>query len=70
MGTGFDNFSDTAHHSFKKLGADVLANRELLRAAMEAQGFKAYNEEWWHYSWPEAGKFEVLDIDFKKFLKQ
>ncbi len=70
MGTGFDNFSDTAHHTFKKLPADVLANRELLRSAMEKYRFRTYTEEWWHYSWPESGKFEILDIDFKKFIKQ
>jgi D-alanyl-D-alanine dipeptidase len=70
MGTGFDNFSDTAHHNFKKLPADVLANRELLKTTMEAFGFIAYGEEWWHYSWPGSGKFEILDIEFKKFGKQ
>jgi len=69
MGTGFDNFSDTAHHTFKKLPADVLANRELLRSTMEKFGFNTYNEEWWHYSWPGPGKFEILDIDFKKMKK-
>jgi zinc D-Ala-D-Ala dipeptidase len=70
MGTGFDNFSDTAHHTFKKLPADVLQNRALLRSTMEKMGFITYNEEWWHYSWPGSGKFEILDIDFKKFVNQ
>jgi D-alanyl-D-alanine dipeptidase len=69
MGTGFDNFSDTAHHTFKKLSVDVLTNRELLRTTMERSGFRTYTEEWWHYSWPESGKYEILDIDFKKFIK-
>jgi zinc D-Ala-D-Ala dipeptidase len=70
MGTDFDNFSDTAHHSFKKLAAGVLQHRELLRSTMEKHGFKAYTDEWWHYAWPESGKFEILDIDFKKLTKQ
>lgn len=69
MGTGFDNFSDTAHHSFKKLAADILQNRELLRSTMAKFGFNAYNEEWWHYSWPGSDKFEILDIDFKEMAK-
>lgn len=70
MGTGFDNFSDTAHHSFTKLSEDVLQNRLLLKALMEKYGFKAYEKEWWHYSWPDAAKFEILDIEFKKLYKE
>ncbi|HMU47572.1 MAG TPA: M15 family metallopeptidase [Chitinophagaceae bacterium] len=66
MGTGFDNFSDTAHHTFTKLPEEILQNRILLKSVMEKYGFKAYNEEWWHYSWPESSMFEILDLDFKK----
>jgi zinc D-Ala-D-Ala dipeptidase len=69
MGTGFDNFSDTAHQSFLKLPQDVLDNRKLLKTTMEKHGFKPYADEWWHYSWPDAAKFEILDIDFKKLKK-
>ena len=32
MGTGFDNFTDTAHHTFKNLDSTVLQNRNLLKA--------------------------------------
>lgn len=69
MGTGFDNFSDTAHHNFNKLSHEVLQNRQLLKTTMERHGFIAYNAEWWHYSWPGAGKYEILDIEFKKLGK-
>lgn len=69
MGTGFDNFSDTAHQGFTRLPADVLQNRLFLKTIMEKHGFKPYNDEWWHYSWPEAAKFELLDIDFRKLAK-
>lgn len=69
MGTGFDNFSDTAHHGFTKLPEEVLQNRLLLRTTMEKNGFRPYNDEWWHYSWPDAARFELLDIDFKKLAK-
>lgn len=69
MGTGFDNFTDSAHHSFKSLPATVLANRQLLRTTMESFGFKALETEWWHYSWPNDRNYEVLDLDFKKLGK-
>lgn len=70
MGAGFDNFTDTAHHSFKNLPATVLQNRELLRNVMEKNGFTIYNEEWWHYTFKSETKFEVLDIPFKKLAKE
>ena len=66
MGTGFDNFSDTAHHAFKNLPEVVLQNRLLLKTTMEKHGFKALDTEWWHYYLPNSATYELLDIDFKK----
>lgn len=66
MGTGFDNFSDTAHQTFTRLPTEVLQNRKLLRSAMEKNGFEALETEWWHYFLSGGDRFEILDIDFKK----
>lgn len=66
MGTGFDNFSDSAHQSFINLPDTVLQNRKLLRLIMEKYGFTALETEWWHYYLPNAKDFELLDISFKK----
>ncbi|MEI7734313.1 MAG: D-alanyl-D-alanine dipeptidase [Ferruginibacter sp.] len=67
MGTGFDNFSDTAHHAFSNLPEEVLQNRLLLKNIMEQHGFKALDTEWWHYSLPNAKEFELMNIAFKDF---
>ena len=69
MGTGFDNFTDTAHHSFTHLKEEVLQNRLLLRSVMEKNGFKAFESEWWHYFLIDGNRFEILDIEFKKLKK-
>jgi len=69
MGTGFDNFTDSAHHAFKDFPGNILQNRKLLKDIMENNGFKALETEWWHYSWTKPEGFEVLDIPFKKFRK-
>ena len=69
MGTGFDNFSDTAHHGFTNLPEEVLQNRLLLKKVMAQHGFKALDTEWWHYSLPNANDFELLDISFKELEK-
>ena len=69
MGTGFDHFTDTAHHSFKALPADVIKHRQLLRSTMEKHGFRALETEWWHYSWPNEKNYQVLDLSFRKLRK-
>lgn len=65
MGTDFDNFTDTAHHSFKNLPANVLQNRNFLREVMEKYGFRALETEWWHYSFGNAKDYDVLDLNFE-----
>ncbi|HUS02760.1 MAG TPA: M15 family metallopeptidase [Chitinophagaceae bacterium] len=69
MGTGYDNFSDTAHQTFMNLPQKILQNRDLLKALMEKYGFKLFETEWWHYSLPNAANYEILDIPFKKLRK-
>jgi D-alanyl-D-alanine dipeptidase len=68
MGTGFDNFSDTARPDFMNLPAEALQNRSLLKTEMEKYGFKVLETEWWHF-YRNDPEFELLDIDPKKFKK-
>jgi D-alanyl-D-alanine dipeptidase len=48
MGTPFDTFSESAHTANAEGG--VLTNRRTLVRAMEAEGFRNYDKEWWHFS--------------------
>ncbi len=66
MGTGFDNFTDSAHQKFKNFSSFILGNRALLRNVMKKYGFVMYDTEWWHYSWPAADKFYLLDLSFQQ----
>jgi D-alanyl-D-alanine dipeptidase len=68
MGTGFDAFSDTAHHGFAGLSPEQEKNRQLLKTTMEKFGFKALNTEWWHYSW-QGKTFDVLNLSFRQLAK-
>jgi zinc D-Ala-D-Ala dipeptidase len=69
MGTGFDNFTDSAHIDFTNLSPDVLKNRNLLRSTMEKFGFIQLTTEWWHYYLPNSSSYELLDISFKDLKK-
>jgi D-alanyl-D-alanine dipeptidase len=53
MGTPFDTFSESAHTANAQGG--VLANRRILVRAMEAEGFRNYEKEWWHFSFDVPG---------------
>ncbi|HLK28208.1 MAG TPA: M15 family metallopeptidase [Puia sp.] len=64
MPTGWDNFTDSAHHDFNNLSDEVLKNRKLLKETMEKYGFVEFATEWWHYSLPNPEKYEVLDLSF------
>lgn len=69
MPTDFDNFSDTARQDFNGTDAIRMTNRNLLREIMEKYGFLALSTEWWHFSWPQAENFEVLDLSFEELEK-
>lgn len=66
MPTGFDNFTDSAHQDFMQLSQEVLQNRKLLRETMEKHGFKYFETEWWHFSLPDAAKYDVMDLTFNE----
>ncbi len=69
MGTGYDHFTDTAHHSFQQLSATVLHNRQLLKTTMEKAGFAALPTEWWHYYWPNDRAYDVMDFSFDQLTQ-
>ena len=70
MGTGYDNFTDSAHHSFTpNFSAEIIANRTLLLTTMLNAGFKKFDTEWWHYSWISKEPYDVLDFSFKQMKK-
>jgi D-alanyl-D-alanine dipeptidase len=69
MPTDFDNFSDSARQDFTGTDASRIANRDLLKRTMEKYGFIPLPTEWWHFSWPHAENFEVLDLNFSELEK-
>jgi D-alanyl-D-alanine dipeptidase len=50
MGTDFDFFDPLANTDSPNITDEQRANRQLLRRVMEAEGFKNYPMEWWHYT--------------------
>lgn len=64
MPTGYDAFSKAAHHGYAGGTETSRKNRETLREAMEAVGFKRNPMEWWHYDLPDAAKYPLREEPF------
>jgi D-alanyl-D-alanine dipeptidase len=50
MGSSFDFFGEASHVNYAKISTQQRANRMLLNQVMIKYGFKAYSEEWWHFT--------------------
>ena len=55
MGTPIHGFSALTWTAAEGLSGSVVANRKILKDAMEAEGFLNYPAEWWHYSYGDHG---------------
>ena len=66
MPSGYDEMSERAYPSYKGGADDERARRDLLRAAMERQGFTVYPEEWWHFDYKDWKEYPVLNLAFEK----
>ncbi len=66
MGTPFDYFGPEAAHSYTSLPANVLQSRQFLKSIMtNVGGFVFLDSEWWHYDFPPASGYPLLDFQMK-----
>src|SRR5439155_15037525 len=42
--------------------------RELLRQAMEQEGFEVYDFEWWHFDYKDGRKYRILNLTMNQVL--
>ncbi len=59
----YDEMSERSYPDYP--GGTALArwHRELLRRAMEAEGFTVYEFEWWHFDYKDWQKYPVLNVE-------
>ena len=67
MPGGYDEFSPRSYPGYKGGTTRQRWHRELLRQAMEAQGFSVYEAEWWHFDYKDWREYPILDIPFEQF---
>jgi D-alanyl-D-alanine dipeptidase len=66
MGGGYDEFSPRSHAFYPALTDAQRWHRALLRRAMEAQGFRVYDAEWWHFDYRDWARYPVLNLTFEQ----
>lgn len=66
MPTYFDDFTEKAHRDYKNLPENLIRNRAILSAAMQAEGFIPLSSEWWHFDAPNWQRYSLLDIPLKE----
>jgi len=62
MPSAYDEISERAHPRYRGGSPEARATRDLLRAAMEKQGFSVDSEEWWHFNYRDWKQYPILDL--------
>jgi len=66
MPSPYDEFSARASPEFDGGTGDQRKMRDLLRGAMESEGFSVNSGEWWHFDYKEWEDYEILDLKFEE----
>lgn len=61
---GYDEFSDRSFPGYPGGTSRQRWYRELLREVMEAEGFRVYDWEWWHFDYGEWPRYPILNLTF------
>lgn len=61
----YDEASDRTYPEYPGGTSLQRWHRELLRGAMESEGFTVYPEEWWHFDYNEWRKYPLQNIPFE-----
>ena len=69
MPSGYDEFSKRAFPDYAGGTPESRALRDLLRTAMEAEGFTVYQAEWWHFDYKDWRQYHIMDVPFEKIGK-
>ncbi|WZO97728.1 serine hydrolase [Isosphaeraceae bacterium EP7] len=65
MTGGYDEFSDRSFPGYPGGTSRQRWHRDLLRNAMEAEGFNVIDTEWWHFDYKIWNDYPIIDIPFE-----
>ncbi|HEX8354904.1 MAG TPA: M15 family metallopeptidase [Pyrinomonadaceae bacterium] len=65
----YDEMSERSHADYAGGTPEQRRLRDLLRSAMEAEGFNVYAPEWWHFDYKDWRQYPILNISFSEIGK-
>jgi D-alanyl-D-alanine dipeptidase len=65
MPSGYDEMTNRAYPTYDGGTQEQRRLRDLLRAAMEAEGFTVNEYEWWHFDYKDWRKYPILNLSFE-----
>jgi D-alanyl-D-alanine dipeptidase len=66
MTGGYDEMSERSYPTYTGGTPEQRAHRDLLRAAMEKQGFTVYETEWWHFDYKDWQRYRIENTPFER----
>jgi D-alanyl-D-alanine dipeptidase len=65
MTSGYDEMTERAYPDFTGGTPRQRKLRDLLRAAMEAEGYMVYEYEWWHFDYKDWRRYRIGNLSFE-----
>ncbi|HEX6558343.1 MAG TPA: M15 family metallopeptidase [Longimicrobiales bacterium] len=69
MTGGYDEFSERSYPTYPGGTTAQRAHRDVLRRAMEDEGFTVYPYEWWHFDYKDWKSYPVTNLTFEDLLR-
>ena len=63
---GYDEFSERSYPEYPGGTSRQRWLRELLRDAMETEGFTVYTNEWWHFDFDQWRRYPIQNVTFEQ----
>ena len=62
----YDEMSERSYPNYPGGTPEQRAHRQVLRAAMETQGFTVYETEWWHFDYRDWRRYAIRNVPFEE----
>ncbi len=65
----YDEMSERSYPDYAGGTAEQRAHRQILRQAMEEQGFAVFTTEWWHFDYKDWKEYGIQNIPFEDIAR-
>jgi zinc D-Ala-D-Ala dipeptidase len=69
MPSSYDEMTERAYPNYSGGTEEQRRMREMLREALESEGFTVYEFEWWHFDYKDWKQYPLLDISFNQIAQ-